>query len=63
MVSVRCRRGRHIFPQLTVQENLDMGAFLRKDTAEIKKDLEYVFDLFPILAARKNQDGGTLRWW
>jgi branched-chain amino acid transport system ATP-binding protein len=52
--------GRHIFPQLTVQENLDMGAFLRKDTAEIKKDLEYVFDLFPILAARKNQDGGTL---
>lgn len=52
--------GRHIFPQLTVQENLDMGAFLRKDTAEIKKDLEYVFDLFPILAERKNQDGGTL---
>lgn len=52
--------GRHIFPQLTVQENLDMGAFLRKDTVEIKKDLEYVFDLFPILAERKNQDGGTL---
>lgn len=52
--------GRHIFPQLTVQENLDMGAFLRNDKAEIKKDLEYVFDLFPILAERKNQDGGTL---
>jgi branched-chain amino acid transport system ATP-binding protein len=52
--------GRHIFPQLTVQENLDMGAFLRKDKAEIKKDLEYVFDLFPILAERKTQDGGTL---
>lgn len=52
--------GRHIFPQLTVQENLDMGAFLRKDKAEIKKDLEYVFDLFPILAQRKTQDGGTL---
>lgn len=52
--------GRHIFPQLTVKENLDMGAFLRDDTAEIKKDLDYVFDLFPILAQRKNQDGGTL---
>lgn len=52
--------GRHIFPQLTVQENLDMGAFLRKDKAEITKDLEYVFDLFPILAERKTQDGGTL---
>jgi len=52
--------GRHIFPQLTVQENLDMGAFLRNDGAEIKKDLEYVFHLFPILAERRNQDGGTL---
>ena len=52
--------GRHIFPQLSVQENLDMGAFLRKDKQEIKKDLEYLFDLFPILAERKNQDGGTL---
>lgn len=52
--------GRHIFPQLTVQENLDMGAFLRNDKAAIKKDLEYVFDLFPILAQRKNQDGGNL---
>ncbi len=37
-----------------------MGAFLRNDKAEIKKDLDYVFDLFPILAQRKNQDGGTL---
>jgi len=52
--------GRHIFPLLTVQENLDMGAFLRNDKAEIKKDLEYVFDLFPILAERRYQDGGTL---
>lgn len=52
--------GRHIFPQLTVQENLDMGAFLRNDKTEIKEDLEYVFDLFPILAERKSQDGGTL---
>lgn len=52
--------GRHIFPQLSVKENLDMGAFLRKDTEEIKKDLEYVFDLFPILADRRSQDGGNL---
>ncbi|MEE4314732.1 MAG: ATP-binding cassette domain-containing protein, partial [Desulfofustis sp.] len=52
--------GRHIFPQLTVRENLDMGAFLRKDTRQIKKDIDYVFSLFPILAERRNQDGGTL---
>ena len=52
--------GRHIFPQLTVKENLDMGAFLRKDKEGIKKDIEYVFFLFPILAERRNQDGGNL---
>jgi len=52
--------GRHIFPQLSVQENLDMGAFLRNDKEEIKKDLDYVFDLFPILAQRRHQDGGNL---
>ncbi|MCP3943667.1 MAG: ABC transporter ATP-binding protein [Desulfobacteraceae bacterium] len=52
--------GRRIFPYLTVAENLDMGAFLRKDTAQIKSDLDYVYDLFPILASRCNQTGGTL---
>jgi len=52
--------GRRIFPYLTVMENLDMGTFLRKDTANIKKDLDYVFDLFPILAKRRHQPGGTL---
>jgi len=52
--------GRHIFPSLTVQENLDMGAFLRNDKKAIQEDLDYVFSLFPILAERKNQDGGTL---
>ncbi len=52
--------GRHIFPGLTVMENLDVGAFLRKDKEGIKKDLEYVFDLFPILAERRWQAGGTL---
>ncbi len=52
--------GRHIFPDLTVMENLDMGAFLRNDAQGIKDDLDYVFSLFPILADRKGQDGGTL---
>jgi branched-chain amino acid transport system ATP-binding protein len=52
--------GRRIFPYLTVAENLDMGAFLRHDTEKIKQDLEYVYELFPILANRRNQAGGTL---
>jgi branched-chain amino acid transport system ATP-binding protein len=52
--------GRRIFPYLSVVENLDMGAFLRKDKSEIAKDLEYVLTLFPILAERRNQAGGTL---
>ncbi len=52
--------GRRIFPYLSVVENLDMGAFLRKDKSEISKDLDYVLELFPILAERRNQAGGTL---
>ncbi len=52
--------GRRIFPYLTVDENLDMGAFLRNDKDRIKEDFEYVYSLFPILADRKNQAGGTL---
>ena len=52
--------GRRIFPRLTVMENLDMGAFLRRDTADIKKDVAHIFELFPILAERRNQPGGTL---
>ncbi len=52
--------GRRIFPELTVMENLDMGAFLRNDTNGIKEDFDYVFSLFPILADRRSQDGGTL---
>ncbi|MBF0119529.1 MAG: ABC transporter ATP-binding protein [Desulfobacterales bacterium] len=52
--------GRRIFPYLTVIENLDMGAFLRKDKDRIKKDMEYIFDLFPIISKRRNQLGGTL---
>jgi branched-chain amino acid transport system ATP-binding protein len=52
--------GRRIFPYLSVAENLDMGAFLRDDTDGIKADMEYAFELFPILAERRNQAGGTL---
>jgi len=51
---------RRIFPRLTVRENLEMGAYLRKDTAQIRRDLERVFDLFPILKDRTNQPGMTL---
>jgi len=52
--------GRRIFPHLTVVENLDMGAFLRQDRALIRKDLAYIFDIFPVLAQRRHQSGGTL---
>jgi len=52
--------GRRIFPQLTVMENLDMGAFLRDNKELVKADLEEVFELFPRLAERRNQQGGTL---
>ena len=52
--------GRRIFPYLTVSENLDMGAFLRTDSENIKKDMEYIFELFPILGQRRNQLGKTL---
>ena len=52
--------GRLIFPDMTVQENLDLGAFLRGDKAGIQRDMDYVFELFPILAKRRRQQGGTL---
>lgn len=57
---VQVPEGRRIFPQLTVRENLDMGAFLRRDKVEIAKDLAYVYELFPRLEDRRNQAGGTL---
>lgn len=52
--------GRGIFPNLTVQENLDLGAWLRKDTAEIQQDLDKSFSLFPVLKERREQLAGTL---
>ncbi len=52
--------GRMIFANLTVNENLRMGAYIRTDSDEIDKDLEYVFSIFPRLKERIWQDGGTL---
>lgn len=52
--------GRHIFSGLTVMENLQMGAFLQKNSSDAAKSYQEVFDRFPILAKRKNQDAATL---
>ena len=52
--------GRRVFSNLTVRENLEMGAFLRKDKAGIKADLEHVYELFPRLKERVKQLAGTL---
>lgn len=52
--------GRHIFPQMSVLENLEMGAYLRNDKAGIKADIDQVFGRFPILEKRRSQAGGTL---
>jgi len=52
--------GRQIFPKMSCRENLEMGAFLRKDKDEVAGDLEKVFELFPVLKDRVQQLGGTL---
>ncbi len=52
--------GRRIFSGMSVYENLMMGAYLRKDKEEIKKDLENIYERFPILKERSNQDASTL---
>mgnify|MGYP000978487519 CR=1 FL=1 len=52
--------GRHVFPGLTVMENLEMGAFLKKDREENQANLKKVFSRFPRLEERKNQDAATL---
>ncbi|RLB73852.1 MAG: branched-chain amino acid ABC transporter ATP-binding protein [Deltaproteobacteria bacterium] len=57
---VQVPEGRRIFPDLTVQENLEMGAFLRKNKRLIQQDMNYVMTLFPILEKRRTQLGGTL---
>ncbi len=57
---ILCPEGRRIFPDLTVEENLKVGCYLRKEISEIKKDLDWVYELFPILKERVWQPGGTL---
>jgi branched-chain amino acid transport system ATP-binding protein len=57
---VQSPEGRKIFPRLSVQENLEMGAFIRNDKDGIAKDMKRVYDLFPILGERRTQAGGTL---
>ncbi len=52
--------GRHLFPYLSVYKNLQLGATLRKDKAGIAEDLEFVYELFPILKERRKQKAGTL---
>ena len=52
--------GRRVFPQMTVLENLELGAFLRRDRAGIAADLDGVYGRFPVLAERKKQTAGTL---
>lgn len=52
--------GRHVFPQMSVSENLDMGAYLRRNTDGIGRDLDWVFQLFPVLKTRHKQAAGTL---
>jgi branched-chain amino acid transport system ATP-binding protein len=51
---------RRIFPRLTVAENLEMGAYLRNDSVQIKRDMDHMFELFPRLRERRNQLGITL---
>jgi branched-chain amino acid transport system ATP-binding protein len=57
---VQSPEGRGVFPNLTIEENLDLGAYVRQDHQEIKKDLERVYELFPRLKERVHQFAGTL---
>ena len=52
--------GRHVFTRMSVEENLEMGAFSLKDQSDLKKDLDKVYGLFPRLKERRNQKAGTL---
>jgi len=57
---VQIPEGRRLFPYLTVLNNLKLGACLRRDKAGVEKDLKEVYDCFPILRERRNQNAGTL---
>ena len=55
-----CPEGRQIFPRMTVMENLELGAYTRKDKSNLAADFEKIFAYFPVLAQRRSQLGGTL---
>ena len=55
-----CPEGRHVFPYMTVRENLEMGCYLRRDSHAVAADMERLFGRFPILAERRDQAAGTL---
>jgi len=55
-----CPEGRRVFPYMSVQENLEMGSYLRRDRAGIEADLGRLYERFPILAQRREQAAGTL---
>jgi branched-chain amino acid transport system ATP-binding protein len=57
---IHCPEGRRVFPQLTVEENLLIGAYQRRDRKQIKQDMEEIFGYFPRLRERMNQKAGTL---
>ena len=57
---IQVPEGRRVFANMSVRENLEMGAYTRKDKAEIEKDLNWVFTLFPRLKERYKQEAGTL---
>jgi len=53
-------QGRHVFPLMTVRENLELGAYIRRDRRQIQEDLDRVYGLFPLLKERAKQKGGSL---
>ena len=55
-----CPEGRHVFADMTVAENLEMGSYLRSDTGAVQTDIARIFETFPVLAERRRQIAGTL---
>ena len=55
-----CPEGRRVFPYMTVQENLEMGCYLRSDRARVAEDMKRILSRFPVLAERRSQPAGTL---
>ncbi|RLE32672.1 ABC transporter ATP-binding protein [Candidatus Acetothermia bacterium] len=53
-------QGRHVFPLMTVKENLELGAYIRRDRRGVRRDIERVYALFPLLKERSRQKGGSL---